>query len=126
MMKTRNTLVAFASLVLMATLLQACYYDNELYLYGAACDNTDISYNGRIKDIANNNCATTGCHAGPSPADNLTFEGYDNCRATTENTAVMCAIRRESGCNPMPKNKPQMSQCDIDAWQAWIDAGFPN
>lgn len=118
--------IVLVGVLLLITALGSCYYDNELYLYGGACDNTDISYTGRIKAIADANCATTGCHAGPSPEDNISLEGYDNARAATENTSVICSIQGQSGCSSMPKNAPLMSQCDIDAWLAWVEAGYPN
>lgn len=113
-------------LIAVVGLFQSCYYDNELYVYGRECDNSILTYSARIKSIADNNCAISGCHIGPSPSDNISFEGFDNCKASTENTATLCAINRESGCNPMPKNLAQLSQCDIDAWQAWVAAGYPN
>ncbi len=125
-MKTRHSFYISVLLLSAVGIFQSCYYDNEEYLYGAACDNSVITYTGRIKAIADVNCATTGCHAGPSPSDNISMEGYDNCKASTENVSVICAIKRDSGCSPMPKNRAQLSQCDIDAWQAWIDAGYPN
>lgn len=125
----RNTylVIALFSFLFGAT-LNGCYYDNEAYLYANenACDNSVITYTGRIKAICDANCATSGCHAGASPSDGLNLEGYDNVVAGTQNTSIICSIQGQSGCSSMPKNSPLMSQCDIDAWLAWQAANYPN
>ncbi len=122
-----RSLKIIGGIVLIMAALGGCYYDNEAYLYGTgACDNTVITYTGRIKAISDVNCATPSCHAGASPEDNIALDTYDNTKASTENTSVICAIQGQSGCSSMPKNSPLMSQCDIDAWKAWVAAGYPN
>ncbi len=122
-----RSLKIVGSILLLTAVLGGCYYDNEAYLYGGGvCDNSVITYTGRIKAIADANCATASCHSGPSPEDNISLEGYDNVKAATENTSVICSIQGQSGCSSMPKNSPLMSQCDIDAWKAWVAAGYPN
>jgi hypothetical protein len=125
-MKTNRVLFVTFIVISMTAVLHSCYYDQEAYLYGVECDNTAVTYNSRIKAIADSKCATAGCHSGPSPSNDLSFEGYEACKSSTQNSDVMCTIKRLSGCSPMPKNNSPLSQCDIDAWQIWIDNGYPN
>jgi hypothetical protein len=106
--------------------LHSCYYDveSELYPSEEACDNTVYSYNGRIKAICDANCATSSCHAGPSPSASLSLETYEQVKQATE-SGLICTIEHSSGCSPMPKNEPKMSQCSIDAWILWSENNYP-
>jgi hypothetical protein len=112
--------------VIMCFGLGACYYDveSELYPSQSECDNSVFSYNGRIKAICDANCATSSCHAGPSPSASLALETFEQVRDATAN-GLLCTIEQTSGCSPMPKNEPKMSQCSIDAWILWHDSSFP-
>ncbi len=125
-MKKQNLLILSFFALVVSAVLHSCYYDQEAYLYGSACDNSAVTYTGRIKAIADAKCATSGCHSGGSPSSGILLEGYEACKASTQGSEVMCTIKRLSGCSPMPKGMSQLSQCDIEAWQAWIDAGYPN
>lgn len=118
----KSVLLLFA----LGITMHSCYYDveSELYPNDADCASTDVSYNGRIKAICDANCATSSCHAGPSPASSLALETYDQVRTATEN-GTLCTIEHISGCSPMPKNEPKMKQCLIDAWKDWKEAGYP-
>jgi hypothetical protein len=124
----KNRKIIFVSILILAVsaVFHSCYYDQEAYLYGSACDNSAVTYTSRIKSIADAKCATSGCHSGGSPSSGILLEGYEACKASTQGSEVMCTIKRLSGCSPMPKGMSQLSQCDIEAWQVWIDAGYPN
>jgi hypothetical protein len=114
----------FVAAMLLA--FQSCYYDveSELYINEAPCDNTVYTYNGRVKAICDTYCATASCHAGPSPSASLALETYDQVRQATE-SGLICTIKHDSGCSPMPKNEPKMSQCNIEAWELWSNNAYP-
>lgn len=106
--------------------LSSCYYDNEQYLYGAGvCDTTaSVSYVGRIKAIMDSRCATSACHGGASPANGVDLTNYNGVRVGVESLGMLCNIRQESGCSPMPKNEGPISACDILAIEKWQATGF--
>lgn len=119
-------LKAALCLFTITLVLHSCYYDvaSELYPSDTTCDNTVYSYTGRIKAICDANCATSSCHAGPSPSASLALETYEQVKLATEN-GLICTIEHASGCSPMPKNEPKMSQCSIDAWILWSQNNYP-
>lgn len=106
-------------------LTASCYYDIETDLYGTApCDNSIITYNGRIKSILDNHC--TSCHQGANASAGVATDTYLNAKAADEITGKLnCTIAQESGCSPMPKGGTKLSQCDIDACSQWASAGYP-
>ena len=109
--------------VLSIVLVSSCYYDVDSELYGTkACDNSIVSYNGRIKAIMTSYC--DNCHGGGSPSAGIATDSYANAVAADANGALNCTIAQSSGCSPMPKGG-KLSQCDIDACAAWAAAGYP-
>jgi hypothetical protein len=109
-----------------AVSLESCYYDNEEYLYGSGCDTiTSFTYQNKIKGIMDTRCATPACHGGTSPANDLSLTSYSGVKAGFETMSMMCNIRHESGCVPMPKNESQLSKCDIRALEKWQANGYP-
>lgn len=104
----------------------SCYYDNEEYLYsGSNCDTSlAVTYTGRIKAIMDTRCASSSCHGGPSPANGVNLTTYSGVRTGVEAIGMLCNIRQESGCSPMPKNEGPISTCDILAIEKWQATGF--
>lgn len=113
------------SLGIIGTILTAsCYYDVESELYGTkACDNTVVSYNGRIKAILDAQC--TSCHGGSTPSASIAVDTYLTAKNADADGKLNCTISQSSGCNPMPKGGSKLSQCDIDACAQWAAAGYP-
>jgi hypothetical protein len=113
--------------------LQACYNDNEEELYpqpagGSTCDTAGVSYAATTSKIISQNCALSGCHAGPSGASNGAFDGYQNIKAylTNNKPNFIGAINQTGGYSPMPKGTAKLSDCDILKLEAWINSGYPN
>jgi hypothetical protein len=124
----QNTSFRF-TLFFIATfsMLSACYYDNEETLYSgsANCDTTDFAFSTRINPIIENSCLS-GCHSQASGSGGIVLEGYINITNSAASGDLMCVISHQSGCSPMPKNSPKLSDCDIQAVQRWIDNGTPD
>lgn len=113
-------------MVIVLSGLNSCYYDSEDYLYGiGACTDTTYSYNGRVKSIMDQNCATTGCHAGPSPEASIALDSYAAVKNNAENGAFFCSITWSSGCSAMPKNSSKLDNCTLSALENWRTKGYP-
>jgi hypothetical protein len=107
--------------------LQGCYYDKEEILYPSDCDTTDVTYSLTVTPIINNHCLA--CHGSSnynSLGGNLNLEGYNNIIIPVNSGALLNAIEHNTGYSPMPKNSPQLSDCDILKIKKWIEAGASN
>ena len=114
----------FSFAIIGIVLTASCYYDVEAELYGTTtCDNSVVSYNGRIKAILDTYC--NNCHSGASPSANISLDTYINAKNEDTNGKLNCTITQGSGCSPMPKGGAKLSQCDIDACAKWAAAGYP-
>lgn len=112
-------------LLLTLVLVAGCYYDVEEELYPTLeCDTGNMSYTNDILPIIQNNCYT--CHNQGSNFGGVTLEGYESLKAYVDNGRLLGAIRHESGFSPMPKNAPQLVECNIEKIEAWINAGAPD
>jgi len=106
--------------IVVFSLLEGCFYDNEAYLYksSTACTDTISSYSGRLKNVMEANCMS--CHgAGSSKGDYSTF---DLVNADRDN--VVCRAFDGSTCgNSMPPSGA-MNNCDREAFHLWRLNGF--
>lgn len=87
------------------------------------CDLTNLTFSGQIWPMMESYC--TGCHSAASPGGGIVIAGYDDMVALAENGSLMGSIRYETGYAKMPTNQ-QLSTCNIDMLQKWIDDGFPD
>ena len=102
-----------------------CYYDVEEELYpDMACDTMDMSYTDNIVPILSANCYV--CHNQATNTANITLEGYANLMEYVNSGQLLGAIKHEAGYSPMPKNAPQLVQCNIEKIEAWIASGAPD
>lgn len=105
----------------------SCYYESEEELYPerVSCDTLNVSFSGIINPIISNNCLT--CH-GSSVAlekgSGLDLEGYSNILSMQE--AMLAAMKHESFAQPMPKDAPKLSDCNIRQFEIWIESGSPD
>ncbi len=119
------------ALVFVAIITNGCYYDNEETLYPqGACDTLVVKYSDQITGILSTKCYD--CH---SIANNATegggncFEGYANISTFlgfVNGPQTFIGAINHTSTNPMPKNRPKMSECDIRTIEIWIENGFPN
>lgn len=111
--------------MMMTTLMDSCYYDNEQDLYPVAqCDTSAVTYTSTVEPIVNVNCLN--CHSAAENQGGITLEGYDATKAYVDAGSFMGTINHASGSNPMPKNASKLSDCDIQKLQSWVNAGAPN
>lgn len=87
----------------------------------AECDNSDITFSGRIQPLISLNCASSpACHgSGSGQGDFTTYAGVkakvDN--GTFENRVLIQKTMPPAGA---------LSDCDLTALRGWLDAGAPN
>ncbi len=109
----------------------ACNYDSEEYLYpGSVCDTMEtINYNEEVVFILSNKCYN--CHSNSTAAlsgNGVSFEGFANTNQYLNSStySFMAAIKHFPGYQPMPKNEPKLSPCEIRQLEIWITAGHLN
>ena len=93
----------------------------------STCDTSNIKYSTTVSTIIANNCA--GCHSNSGAQQNgggVILTDYNNLIAQVANGKLMGDINFTSGHNPMPKNGSQLSSCDRNKIQQWINRNYPN
>ena len=125
-MEHLNKRIAILILLLgVVALAQSCYYDNEEELYpfeAQGCDTlTNVTYNGHIEAIIQNNCAVSGCHTGNSPTGGLFLDTYQQVKAIADNGDL---TDRTIVQQDMPPSSP-LSNCEMEAIQKWVNNGSP-
>ena len=112
-------------LLLTLISISACYYDSEEELYGTTeCMTEDMSYQIDILPIIQNSCYK--CHDAANNFGGITLEGYDNLKRFADNGELVGAVTHTSGFSPMPKNEPQLPQCEVEKIEAWVLNGALN
>jgi hypothetical protein len=106
-------------------LLSSCYYDAEELLYpDLECNTQGVTLSGTVLPILVENCYR--CHDAANNFGGVTLEGYDQLKRYVDNGQLLGAIRHTAGFSPMPKNEPQLVECNIEKIAAWVTAGAPN
>lgn len=118
-------LLSFAALVAVTS----CKKDSNSADYAANADCTaivaaDNTYTNSIKAILDASCATAGCHNVFSAAEGIDFSDYAKSKNAFQNKKVLCSIHHGSGCTPMPQDKPQLSDSDINKIDCWVKNGY--
>lgn len=85
------------------------------------CDSSNASFAEVIWPMMELNC--TGCHNQSYPGGGIVIEGYDDLVALAENGSLMGSVRWEAEYAKMPLSK-QLSDCDINLLQKWINEGY--
>lgn len=119
-------LIIPALLLFLAT---SCYYDNEEYLYPdnggiPGCDTTDVTYSGTVAPILVNNC--NDCHNPASPSGGVIVDNYTDLLVYVNNGRFWGSINHDQGYQPMPRNSPKLSECNLTKIKKWIDDGALN
>jgi hypothetical protein len=120
--RTMKRILYYCILVLA---IQGCYYDIEEELYPTLdCNTTSLAYTEHILPIIESNCYS--CHDMANNFGNVTLEGHSNLLQYVNNNQLLGVIRHDSGFSPMPKNAPQLLECEIQKIEQWIADGAPN
>jgi len=91
---------------------------------GGVCDTTNFSYSNRINPIMQSWCV--GCHNPGNAGGGINLSDYAGASGTTSINRMIGSLKHLSGYSAMPKGGNQLSDCDINAIQKWINNGYPN
>jgi Na+-translocating ferredoxin:NAD+ oxidoreductase RNF subunit RnfB len=91
----------------------------------ADCDpNATITFSGILWPIVQANC--TGCHSGSSPGGGISLTNYTTVHQSITAGSFMNSLHGSNGAIIMPQGTSGLPSCQIDQFQAWLDAGAPN
>jgi hypothetical protein len=113
--------------LILASILSGCYYDNEETLYPGSANCTvpvASTFSENVLPLLNNRC--NNCHGGGSPSAGINLTSYTDVMNYVNNGSLMGSINHSSGYSAMPKNSGKMSSCEIGTIQNWIDSGALN
>jgi len=123
----------FSLLIIAASFLSACYYDNfkELnpFIEEAVCDTastTTISFASQVVPILQNQCSTgsAGCHSSNSGRDMSTHTAVIN---TYTGSKLLSSITWDGNASQMPKSSgAKIDDCSIKTIELWINQGKAN
>jgi hypothetical protein len=109
---------------LLAFVISGCFYDVEEELYSdLECQTQNVTYSADILPVLQENCYV--CHGLSISSGGVTLEGHSNVKTFADNGRLLGAIRHDPGFSPMPQNQPQLVQCTIEKFEAWVAAGAP-
>jgi hypothetical protein len=113
---------------LFTPILFSCYNDTEEELYGiTVCNFDNVTYSLNVAPIISNNCYA--CHSqvnAPSNGAGIVLEGYNKLIIAANNGLLLESITHGPNASPMPKNAPQISDCNINTIKTWITNGAKN
>ena len=91
---------------------------------GISCDTTDVSYAQDVVPILQQECIS--CHtAGNRPGGGVTLDTYAGVRAAASSGHLLGALLHWDGFFAMPKNKPQLDECELLAIKQWVNKAYP-
>ena len=115
----------FAILLLFLSVITACYYDSEEYLYpdNTPCDTENITYNGFVAGLMQTHC--NSCHNASNPSGSVRTDTYNDLLVVVNNGRLNGAINHLPGYSAMPQGGNKLPECDLLKIAAWIEAGTP-
>ena len=89
-----------------------------------SCDTTNFTYSGRVRNTMLVWCV--GCHNGSNSGGGIDLSNYNGVTVSLTNNKLLGSLKHLPGFSAMPKNTGQLSKCEIDAIEKWINNGHPN
>lgn len=90
----------------------------------SSCDTQNVTYSGTIRPVIQSRCQ--GCHSGTTPQGGLDFTSWSVLNAVAAEGRLAGAIQHLPEYPSMPPSGSQLSDCRIDQFLTWIEAGAPN
>ena len=84
-----------------------------------ACDTLNITYQNKVKQIIDLNCATSGCHDVNSGSGN--FTNFNGLKPKLESGFFRSRVLRDKN---MPPSGP-LPQKTLDDLKCWLEKGYP-
>ena len=89
------------------------------------CAGVTPTYNGEIKALLDNGCATSNCHSAANKADGRDYSTYASVKTHIVHAEFLGSIQRLSGYSAMPKGGDKWSDGDIKKITCWVNNGAP-
>ncbi|MEP6795148.1 MAG: hypothetical protein ABJB16_12530 [Saprospiraceae bacterium] len=112
--------------ITMAVSVLSCAYNVEDELYPPlTCDTMNVTYSGTVLPIIQQNCYD--CHSDANVGvSQIPLEGYAFIIVKINDGKLVKAIRHTGEVTPMPKDRPSLSECDIQKIEKWVSDGAPD
>lgn len=124
----KNTIIIVIFLLLGVSIsgISGCAKENEedLVLENLLCGKDTISYSKHIQPYINIRCMP--CHNEVEHKDDVILTNWFDIQVVIGTGQFLGALKHEPGYTPMPHNGPKSSQCTIDGFEKWYNAGAPN
>lgn len=126
-MRVKQPLLIIAVIIILFS-ISGCYYHNAEDEYpptNIPCDTTAVSYGTDIVGILSANCYV--CHGGSAAnGSGIKLDTYAGVSAQANFGPLLQVIEHQPGFPAMPKDRDQLSACDIATIRTWIRNGAPN
>lgn len=119
-----SMILVSVSLYMLTTSCNKDKISNTTELTCDVIDPTINKYSTTIKPIFDNNCATSGCHDVATASATIILDNYNSVKDATTNKNVLCALKYETTCSPMPP-AGKINDTLITYINCWKEAGFP-
>lgn len=114
-------------IICISFLFYKCYYDkaSQVYPQQGSCDTTNIRLSVELNAIMNASCMS--CHAGnANNGGGIKLQDYTTISKIANNGTLLSSISWDGKVAQMPQGGAKLSDCDINKFKAWINAGAPN
>lgn len=98
---------------------------NSDYINAQDCSGSIPTYTADVAPIIDVKCAIPACHNAAASSHGLNLEGYNAAKGNFNAHNLLCAINHGSGCIPMPKDQPKLSDAEIKTITCWAKNNFP-
>lgn len=122
----QSFVIGFLLLLVSAT---GCEFKKEdvAYPQPLTCDTLNVKYSLQVKEVLAVSCLQ--CHSnavGISLGGGVILDNYAGVSFWALNGVLLDDITHAPGANPMPKNAPKLSNCNIAKIRKWVENGAPN
>lgn len=90
----------------------------------ADCESTLASFSGAIELTLAASC--TSCHSGANPDGQVDLTSHASVVDAVTNRNLLGCIQHDPYAEAMPPSGNPLTDCQIQQFQNWIDAGMPN
>lgn len=90
----------------------------------AGCDTLDVKYSTKVSTLLTNKCI--GCHNSASAGGGINLANYAGVQTVALNGRLLGSVKHTTGYLQMPQGGDKLSDCEINIFQIWINAGAPN
>ena len=124
--KYLNTMRYILSFLILIVCTTGCYYDHADLVYPqTTCNVSAVTYSTTVTGILSPGCYS--CHSGSAASGaGIKLDTYTSLMVYVSNGQLMSSIKHTGTVPAMPLNASQLSSCDINTIQTWINNGTPN